>query len=88
MLFSEIFDFGRIVQINCWIYGYFDEVFVVFSHSSCRSVGGGNKLYISSHSAVESQAFYKSMGCTEAKMYNKAHTEKEPFDVQLECVLR
>lgn len=48
---------------------------------------GANKLYISSHSAVESQAFYKSMGCTEAKLYNKAHTEKEPFDVQLECVL-
>lgn len=48
---------------------------------------GADKLYISSHSAVESQAFYKSMGCSEAQMYNKEHTEKEPFDVQLECVL-
>ncbi len=46
---------------------------------------GAKKLYISSHSAVESQAFYKSMGCSEAAVYNKAHTEKEPFDVQLEC---
>lgn len=48
---------------------------------------GANKLYISSHSAVESQAFYKSMGCAEAQQYNKKHMEKEPFDVQLECVL-
>ena len=45
------------------------------------------KLYISAHSAVESQAFYKSMGCIEAKEYQKAHVEKEPFDCQLECVL-
>lgn len=42
MLFSEIFDFGRIVQMNCWIYSHFDEVFIVFSHGSCHSVGGGN----------------------------------------------
>lgn len=48
---------------------------------------GAKKLYISSHSAVESQAFYKSMGCTEAAVYNKAHTDKEPFDVQLECIV-
>lgn len=48
---------------------------------------GAEKLYISSHSAVESQAFYKSMGCVEAELYNKEHTEKEPFDIQLECLL-
>lgn len=48
---------------------------------------GAKKLYISSHSAVESQAFYKSMGCSEAAVYNKEHTEKEPFDVQLEYIL-
>lgn len=45
---------------------------------------GAFKLYISSHSAVETQGFYKSMGCTEAVFYNKEHVEKEPFDVQLE----
>ena len=45
------------------------------------------KLYISAHSAVESQAFYKSMGCVEAKEHNRAHVEKEPWDCQLECVL-
>ncbi len=40
--FLKVFDFGWIVQIDCWIYGCFDEVFVVFSHRSCHSVGGGN----------------------------------------------
>lgn len=48
---------------------------------------GALKLYISAHSAVESQAFYKAMGCVEAEVYNQAHVEKEPYDCQLECVL-
>ncbi|MCI9140391.1 GNAT family N-acetyltransferase [bacterium 1XD42-8] len=48
---------------------------------------GAKKLYISAHSSVESQAFYKSMGCIEAKMYNKRHVEEEPYDCQLECRL-
>lgn len=45
------------------------------------------KLYISAHSAVESQAFYKSMGCVEAEEYNQEHVKKEPWDCQLECAL-
>ena len=45
------------------------------------------KLYISAHSAVESQAFYKSMGCVDAKEYNQAHVDKEPYDCQMEYVL-
>lgn len=48
---------------------------------------GAKKLYISAHSAVESQRFYQSMGCVEAKEYNASHVEKEPFDCQLECEL-
>ena len=48
---------------------------------------GAAKLYISAHSAVESQAFYKAMGCVEAKQYNLRHVEQEPFDCQLECAL-
>lgn len=48
---------------------------------------GAKKLYISAHSAVESQAFYKKMGCVEAEVYSKEHAEKEPFDCQLECIL-
>lgn len=48
---------------------------------------GAKKLYISSHSAIETQAFYQAMGCTEAAEYNKAHVEQEPYDCQLEFVL-
>lgn len=48
---------------------------------------GAKKLYISAHSAVESQAFYKAMGCVEAKVYDQKHVEAEPYDCQLECIL-
>ena len=48
---------------------------------------GAKKLYISAHSAVESQAFYKKMGCVEAQVYHKEHVERELFDCQLEYVL-
>ena len=41
---------------------------------------GAKKLYISAHSAVETQAFYKAMGCVEALEYNKLYVEKEPYD--------
>ncbi len=48
---------------------------------------GAKKLYISAHSAVESQAFYHQMGCIEAALYNQAHVDAEPYDCQLECKL-
>lgn len=48
---------------------------------------GARKLYISAHSAVESQAFYKKMGCVEAQIYHQRHVEAEPYDCQLECSL-
>ena len=48
---------------------------------------GAKKLYISAHSAVESQAFYRQMGCVEAKAYEQRHVEVEPFDCQLEVTL-
>ena len=48
---------------------------------------GAKKLYISAHSSVESQAFYKAMGCREAEEYSQPHVEKEPCDCQLEKVL-
>ena len=46
---------------------------------------GAEKLYISAHSAVETQAFYRAMGCVEAKRYHQKHVEAEPYDCQLEC---
>lgn len=48
---------------------------------------GAKKLYISAHSAVETQAFYKAMGCVEAQVYDQHHVEQEPYDCQLECPL-
>lgn len=48
---------------------------------------GAGKLYISAHSAVESQAFYRAMGCVEAELYHAGHVEAEPYDCQLECLL-
>lgn len=48
---------------------------------------GARKLYISAHSAVESQAFYQSMGCVDAELPNARHVEAEPYDRQLECLL-
>lgn len=48
---------------------------------------GAKKLYISAHSAIESQAFYRAMGCVEAAEYNEKHVEAEPYDCQLEYTL-
>ena len=48
---------------------------------------GARKLYISANSVVESQAFYKAMGCVEAEVYHQEHVEREPCDCQLECAL-
>lgn len=48
---------------------------------------GAKKLYISGHSAVETQAFYRKMGCVEAQLYHPKHVEEEPFDCQLELQL-
>lgn len=45
---------------------------------------GADALYISAHSAVETQAFYRAMGCAEAREYNAAHVAAEPCDCQLE----
>lgn len=48
---------------------------------------GAEKLYISAHSAIETQAFYISMGCSDAAEYNMKHVESEPYDRQMEYTL-
>lgn len=48
---------------------------------------GAKKLYISAHSSVESQAFYRKMGCVEAGEYDPHHVAAEPCNCQLEYVL-
>jgi predicted N-acetyltransferase YhbS len=48
---------------------------------------GAQKLYISTHSSEESQAFYRAMGCVEAMEYNDKLVAEEPWDCQLEYCL-
>ena len=39
---------------------------------------------ISAHSAIETQRFYRSLGCVDAAQPLQKHVEAEPFDCQLE----
>lgn len=55
--------------------------------AECAGKQGAKKLYLSAHSAVETQAFYRSVGCAEAERYSKKHAEEEPYDCQMEYVL-
>ena len=48
---------------------------------------GAEKLYISAHSAVETQAFYRGLGCRDAAEALQFHMDKEPYDCQLEYIL-
>ena len=48
---------------------------------------GAKKLYISAHSAVETQRFYRGLGCVDAQLPDPRHMEAEPFDCQLEYTL-
>lgn len=48
---------------------------------------GGRKLYISAHSAAETQAFYRSLGCIDARCLHPGHVQAEPYDCQLEYPL-
>lgn len=47
-----------------------------------------NKLYISAQSSVESQGFYRSLGCIETVELNQKLYEKEPYDCHMEYVLK
>jgi len=48
---------------------------------------GAQKLYISAHSAQETQAFYAAMGCVDTLWPSPEHIALEPFDCQLEYTL-
>ncbi len=73
------------VSQDCRRMGMDRELFFRAAESA-RGLGAG-KLYISTMSAVESQAFYISMGCVEAAEPDPRHVEKEPCDVQREYIL-
>lgn len=48
---------------------------------------GAERIFISSHSAKESQAAYKALGCVPARELFREAAEMEPFDIQLEFEL-
>lgn len=58
-------------------------------HRICGKAGriGGEKLYISAHSAMETQAAYRALGCVPTGEINWDIAREEPFDVQLEYTL-
>ncbi len=49
---------------------------------------GAQALYISAHSAVETQRFYAAVDCTDAREPIAAHVSAEPCDRQLEYILQ
>lgn len=60
----------------------------LFTSCVCKArEWGARKLYISGHSAEETQRFYKTVGCVEAIEINNKIAEHEPFDCQLEFLL-
>lgn len=48
---------------------------------------GAGSLYISAHSAFESIAVYRRLGCIPAREINPVLAAAEPYDLQLECPL-
>jgi GNAT superfamily N-acetyltransferase len=48
---------------------------------------GTKKLYIAAHPSIETQHFYRSLGCTYALEINPQIYAKEPLDIQLEYIL-
>lgn len=55
-----------------------------FAAADFAAEKGAEKLYISSHSAKETQAFYASLRCVDATEPSASHLENEPYDRQLE----
>lgn len=61
---------------------------MLFEHAArWARMDGAKKLYISSHSAQETQAFYAAMGCVDTLWPSPEHVALEPFDCQLEYIL-
>ena len=58
---------------------------ILFQHAIEKAeLVGAKKLYLSAHSAYESQLFYRNQGCLEAKWIYPIAKELEPYDIQME----
>ncbi len=49
---------------------------------------GATRLHIGAHPSVETQAFYRGLGCRLARYVHAPMLEREPLDLQLELGLR
>lgn len=56
---------------------------LVFKAKSLKA----RKLYISAHSAVETQAFYMSLGCKDTEWLSEKAFKLEPYDIHMEYLL-
>ncbi len=54
---------------------------------TCARKTSASKLYLSTHSAKESQAFYRNLGCVDAQEVNQKLFDLEPVDCHLEYQL-
>lgn len=62
---------------------------VLFEHlKSYANDLGIEAFYISASSCENAQNFYRKIGCVEAEEINRDLAEKEPYDVQMEFVLK
>lgn len=59
-----------------------------FEAAAAAKRKGAERLYISAHSAAETQSFYRGLGCRDAGEILSYHAEKEPYDCQFEYLLQ
>ena len=70
------------------VYGAFQEGKLKGFASVESGLFGEEHRYLDlTHSAIETQRFYRSLGCVDAARPQQKHAEAEPFDCQLEYPL-
>ncbi|MCJ7687913.1 MAG: GNAT family N-acetyltransferase, partial [Clostridiaceae bacterium] len=66
--------------------GIGEKIFRVMLNTAKKR--GAHKIYIASHPSIESQGFYKKLGCELTKEINDEIYNCEPLDIQLECCIK
>ena len=99
----ELIAFGNVENVKFGTYSNYVELPYIHVSRELRGSGigkrlfeicceeakllGAEKLYIAAHPSVETQHFYKRMGCTLASEINLPIFNKEPLDLQMEYTL-
>jgi len=73
------------VSANCRNMGLGKRLFSLCAVQAAE--WGAKKIYISAHSAEETQAFYKRLGCVDAAEPSQFHIDLDAADCQMEYVL-